>query len=151
MGFNLGFRGLNLRSGETYDFYAMSFVHLMWYSWWWMLMVEMYCDNNKVRSLMSHRACCHTCYTIKLYMCMSSVCVWCSCLLVICLQSWVRIITQYVAACVCHLCVFGVLVCWWSAWRSPTDKNTKHTQMTYTCSHILRNNMNSTNANQREE
>jgi hypothetical protein len=28
---------------------------------------------------------------------------------------WVRIITQYVAACVCHLCVFGVLVCWWSA------------------------------------
>jgi len=35
--------------------------------------------------------------------------------------------------------------------RSPTDKNTKHTQMTYTCGHILRNNTNSTNANQREE
>jgi len=28
---------------------------------------------------------------------------------------WVRIITQYEAACVYHLCVFGVLVCWWSA------------------------------------
>jgi hypothetical protein len=28
---------------------------------------------------------------------------------------WVCIITQYVAACVCHLCVFVVLVCWWSA------------------------------------
>jgi membrane associated rhomboid family serine protease len=27
---------------------------------------------------------------------------------------WVCIITQYVATCVCHLCVFGVLVCWWS-------------------------------------
>ena len=53
---------------------------------------------------------------------------------------WVRIITQYVAACVCHLCAFGVLV-----W---TDKNTKHTHMTYTCGHILRNNTNSTNANQ---
>jgi len=35
--------------------------------------------------------------------------------------------------------------------RSPTDKNTKHTQMTYTCGHILCNNTNSTNANQREE
>jgi len=35
--------------------------------------------------------------------------------------------------------------------RSPTDKNTKHTQMTYTCGHILRNNTNSMNANQREE
>jgi len=35
--------------------------------------------------------------------------------------------------------------------RSSTDKNTKHTQMTYTCGHIMRNNTNSTNANQREE
>ena len=35
--------------------------------------------------------------------------------------------------------------------RSPTDKNTKHTQMTYTCGHVLRNNTNSTKANQREE
>ena len=35
--------------------------------------------------------------------------------------------------------------------RSPTDKNTKHTQMTYTCGHILRNNTNSMNADQREE
>jgi hypothetical protein len=35
--------------------------------------------------------------------------------------------------------------------RSPTDKNTKYTQMKYTCGHILRNNTNSTNANQREE
>jgi hypothetical protein len=35
--------------------------------------------------------------------------------------------------------------------RSPTDKNTKHAQMTYTCGHILRNNTNSTIANQREE
>ena len=102
-------------------------------------------------------------YAVCRCMCMSSVRVWCSCLLVICL--WTDIITQYVAACVCHLCVFGVLVCWWSAcelyvicaclvflsagdllvnWqftsRSPTDKNTKHAQMTYTCGHILRNN-----------
>jgi hypothetical protein len=35
--------------------------------------------------------------------------------------------------------------------RSPTDKNTKHTQMTYTSGHILCKNTNSTNANQREE
>jgi len=28
---------------------------------------------------------------------------------------WVCIITQYVAACICHLFVFGVLACWWSA------------------------------------
>jgi hypothetical protein len=35
--------------------------------------------------------------------------------------------------------------------RLPTDKNTKHAQMTYTCGHILRNNTNSTNANQQEE
>jgi len=101
---------------------------------------------------------------------------------------WVCIITHYVAACVCYLCVFGVLVCWWSAsqadlrslslyyyalcgrmcmlsvcvWcscllviclgsSSPTDKNTKHAQITYTCGHILRNNTNTTNANQQEE
>ena len=35
-------------------------------------------------------------------------------------------------------------------YRSPTDKNTKHTHMIYTCGHILRNNTNSKNANQRE-
>ena len=76
----------------------------------------------------------------------------------ICIR-WVCIITQYVAACLCHLCVFRVLVCWCSCLlvilsvgdllvftsRSPTDKNTKHAQMTYTCGHILRNNTNSTN------
>jgi len=49
------------------------------------------------------------------------------------------------------VCVFGVLVCWWSACeltsRSPTDKNTKHTDDI----HILRNNTNSTNTNQQEE
>jgi len=62
-------------------------------------------------------------YAVCGRMCISSVCVWCSCLLVICLFTN----------------------------RSPTDKNTKHTQMPYTCGHILRNNTNSTNANQREE
>ena len=62
-------------------------------------------------------------YTVCGRMCMSSVCVWCSCLSVICLFTS----------------------------RSPTDKNTKHAQMTYTCGHILPNNTNSTNANQREE
>jgi hypothetical protein len=35
--------------------------------------------------------------------------------------------------------------------RSPTDKNTKHAQMTYTFSHILRNNINSMNASRQEE
>src|SRR5215475_12387088 len=55
-------------------------------------------------------------YTVCGRMCMSSVHVWCSCLLVICLCLWVYL------------------------YRSPTDKNTKHTQMTYTCGHILRNN-----------
>ena len=60
-------------------------------------------------------------YAVCGRMCMSSVRVWCSCLLV-----------EFTS-------------------RSPTDKNTKHTQMTYTCGHILRNNTNSTNANQREE
>ena len=140
--------------------------------------------------LLSHRACCHTCYTIQLMhyshfkiqslqhlkpikywkrvckyktptcfglfsrpssggppLCFVPLLL----LPLICVR-WVRF-TQYVAACVCHLCMFGVLVCWWSEFtsRSPTDKNTKHTQMTYTCGHILRNNTNSTNANQREE
>jgi len=127
---------------------------------------------------MSHRACCHTCYTVQLMhyshiktqslqhlkpiKCQKRVCKYKTptcfgifsrpssmgpplCFVpllflpLICVR-WVRIITQYVAACVCHLCAFGVLV-----W---TDKNTKHTHMTYTCGHILRNNTNSTNANQ---
>ena len=35
-------------------------------------------------------------------------------LTLICVR-WVCIITQYVAACVYHLCVFGVLAYWWSA------------------------------------
>jgi hypothetical protein len=35
---------------------------------------------------------------------------------------WVRI-TQYVAACVCHLCVFGVLDCWWSACELSVHKH----------------------------
>jgi len=35
---------------------------------------------------------------------------------------WVRIITQYVAACVCHLCVFGVLACWWSACKLKSSQ-----------------------------
>jgi len=68
-------------------------------------------------------------------MCMSSVRVWCSCPLVICLWTdsiWPHVYDicaclvffsvgdllvnwQYVATCLCHLCVFGVLVCWWSA------------------------------------
>jgi len=144
-------------------------------------------------SLMSHRACCHTCYTIQLMhyshfktqslqhlkpiKCYEPVCKYKTptcfglfsrpssggpppCFVpllflpLICVR-WFCIITEYVAACVCHLCVFGVLVCWWSACeftsKSPTDKNTKHTQITHTCEHILRNNTNSTNANQREE
>jgi hypothetical protein len=42
---------------------------------------------------------------------------------------WVCIITQYVAACVCHLCVFGVLVCWWSA--SQADHQKTRTQNTH--------------------
>jgi len=50
-------------------------------------------------------------YAVCGRMCVSSVHVWCSCLLVICLPS-----------------------------RSPTDKNTKHAQITYTCGHIPRNN-----------
>ena len=152
--------------------------------------------NSGFKGLMSHRACCHTCYTVQLMhyshfrtqslqhlkpikcknvfvsikplhvsgffprppsagppLCFVALLF----LPLICVR-WVCIITQYVAACVCHLCVFSVLVCWWAACeleqitsRPPTDKNTKHTQMTYTCGHILRNNTNSTNANQREE
>jgi hypothetical protein len=62
-------------------------------------------------------------YAVCGRMYMSSERVWCSCLLVICLYTS----------------------------RSPTDKNTKHAQMTYTCGHILRNNTNSTNADQRED
>jgi len=38
---------------------------------------------------------------------------------------WVRIITQYVTACVCHLCVFGVLVCWWSACSQAYHQQTR--------------------------
>ena len=62
-------------------------------------------------------------YAVCGRMCLSSVRIWCSCLLVICLFTS----------------------------RSPTDKNTKHAQMTYTCGHILCNNTNSMNANQREK
>jgi len=142
-------------------------------------------------------------YAVCGRMCMSSVCVWCSCLLLICL--WVHkqclVFLSVGDLLVSSQAVFGVLVCWWSAceftssvwcscllvildakqarlhnsfkntkckllqtnaaiWfnkmcgikqRSPTDKDTKHAQMTYTCGHILRNNTNSTNTNQREE
>jgi hypothetical protein len=35
--------------------------------------------------------------------------------------------------------------------RSPIDKNNKYAQMTYTCGHILCDNTNPTNTNQREE
>jgi len=49
---------------------------------------------------------------------------------------------------VCVTCVCLVLL---SVGDLPIDKNTKHAQMTHTCGHILRNNTNSTNANQREE
>ena len=41
---------------------------------------------------------------------------------------WVCIITQYVAACVCHLCVFGVLVCWWSACEAQAQTQADHQQ-----------------------
>ena len=103
-------------------------------------------------------------YVVCGRMCMSSACVWCSCLLVIILftsysryysSRWFAfvefVLLRIMWPHVCHLCVFGVLVCWWSACsqadhqqtRSPTDKNTKHAQMTYTCGHILRNNTNS--------
>ena len=129
--------------------------------------------------------------------CHPSVCVWCSCLLVICL--WTVFTSrsptdssmwpQVYVICVCLVflsvgdllvnlnnviissfnfdsimfCTYCHILLWcfahfrcmlYSCWlrsRSPTDKNTKHTQMTYTCGHILRNNTNSTNANQREE
>jgi hypothetical protein len=47
--------------------------------------------------------------------------------------------------------VYKICLCTHFTSRSPTDKNIKHAQMTYTCGHILRNNTNSTNANQREE
>ena len=38
---------------------------------------------------------------------------------------WVSIITQYVAACVCHLCVFGVLACWWSTCAQADHQQTR--------------------------
>jgi hypothetical protein len=41
---------------------------------------------------------------------------------------WVRIITQYVAACVCHLCVFGVLVCWRYACELEKSSQADHQQ-----------------------
>jgi hypothetical protein len=44
-------------------------------------------------------------------------------LLLICVR-WVRIITQYVAACVYHLFVFGVLACWWSACEQADHQQT---------------------------
>jgi len=51
-----------------------------------------------------------------------------------------------ICACLVFLSVADLLVN-----RSPTDKNTKHAQMTHTCGHIPRNKTNSTNANQQEE
>jgi hypothetical protein len=144
---------------------------------------------------MSHRACCHTCYTIQLMhyshlkthslqhlkpikkrvckyktptcfglfsrpfsggppMCFVPLLF----LPLICVRR-VCIITRYVAACVSSVrvwCSCLLVICSWTVHkqitsRSPTDKNTKHTQMTYTCGHVPRNNTNSTNANQREE
>jgi len=54
----------------------------------------------------------------------------------------VRVITQYVAACVCHLCVFGVLVCWWSdceqfTSRSPTRTPNTHTWHTHVATYCV--------------
>jgi hypothetical protein len=59
--------------------------------------------------------------------------------------------------CVClvFLCVGDLLICvclvFLSVGDITTDNNAKHTHMTYTCGHMLRNNTNSMNANQREE
>jgi len=98
--------------------------------------------------------------------CVCRVCVWCSCLLVICLclctstllPADLRSLSSYhYAACgrmctssVCVWCSCLLVICLCTS-RSPTDKNTKHAQMTYTCGHILHNNTNSTNSYQREE
>jgi hypothetical protein len=46
---------------------------------------------------------------------------------------WVCIITQYVATCVCHLGVFGVLVCWRSAVHKQITNNTKMTNKVQLC------------------
>jgi hypothetical protein len=50
-------------------------------------------------------------YAVCGRMCISSVRVWCSCLLVI----WQA----------CQLCVFGVLVCWWSACSQADHQQTR--------------------------
>ena len=68
-------------------------------------------------------------YAVWGRMCMSSVCVWCSCLLVITNRQEHQTVHKQI-----------------------TNRQEKpNTQMTYTCDPILRNNTNSTNANQREE
>ena len=48
-----------------------------------------------------------------------------------------RIITQYVAACVCHLCVFGVLVCWWSADHQQTRTPNTHRWHTHAATYCV--------------
>ena len=106
---------------------------------------------------MSHCACCHTCYTIQLMhyshpktqslqhlkplKCYKRVCKYKT---PTCFSLFSR--PSSGGSSLCFVPLLFLLTS-----RSPTDKNTKHTQMTYTCGHILRNNTNSTNANQREE
>ena len=128
---------------------------------------------------MSHRACCHTCYTIQLMhyshfktqslqhlkpiKCLKRVCKYKTptcfglfsrpssggpplCFVpllflpLICVR-WVCIITQYVAACVCLLCVFGVLVCWWSACALADHQQTRtpntHRWHTHAATHCV--------------
>jgi len=65
-------------------------------------------------------------------------------------QEHLKCITASGITHVCRCRLTSLLVICFTS-RLPTDKNTKHTQMTYRCGHILRNNTNSTNANQREE
>jgi hypothetical protein len=64
-------------------------------------------------------------YTICGSMCMPSVCVWCS-------LSLGDLLVNYFVMCVNIAKQFTS--------KLPIDKNTKHTQMTYPCGHILCNN-----------
>jgi len=91
-------------------------------------------------------------YTVCGRMCMSSVRVWFSCLLVICLSAeFVLLRSMWPHVYVICPCLVFLFVGELLTSRSPTNKNTKHAQVTYTCDYILCNSRNSTNANQREE
>ena len=66
-----------------------------------------------------------------------AACVYHLCVFGVLVCWWSGIITQYVAACVCHLCEYGVLVCWWSVDHQQTRTPNTHRWHTHAATYCV--------------